>query len=186
MSNIIRAIGGNPDQTVSVAPAVDLDDALNQNSLADLFGIGGLADEIADWNLAKVVGKLYFGQATALNRPADSLAFGWYLSANPKYGKQVICLLDEHRTFTRWFSAGVWAATWTEQPRIDQIIGIGQTRQDVSASRAASVLYTNNTGRPIEISVSTGLGTSAADAMANIQTNSTTAVITTGPYYAGV
>lgn len=32
-------------------------------------------------------------------------------------------------------------------------LGVGQTWQNVSASRAASVTYTNTTGRPIQISV---------------------------------
>lgn len=38
-------------------------------------------------------------------------------------------------------------------------IGVGQTWQNVTASRAASVNYTNTTGRPIQISVGlTGAG----------------------------
>ena len=36
----------------------------------------------------------------------------------------------------------------------DQAFGIGQTWQDVTASRALGTTYTNTTGRPIEVSIS--------------------------------
>ncbi len=32
-------------------------------------------------------------------------------------------------------------------------VGVGQTWQDVSGSRASGVTYTNNTGKPIEVSI---------------------------------
>ena len=35
----------------------------------------------------------------------------------------------------------------------DQAFGVGQTWQDVTASRAKNVVYTNNTGKPIEVSI---------------------------------
>jgi hypothetical protein len=35
----------------------------------------------------------------------------------------------------------------------DQVIGVGQTWQDVTASRSAGVTYTNTTGKPIEVCV---------------------------------
>jgi len=35
-----------------------------------------------------------------------------------------------------------------------QVIGVGQTWQDVTGSRAVATTYTNSTGKPIEISVS--------------------------------
>ena len=43
--------------------------------------------------------------------------------------------------------------TWTSSPL--GVIGVGQTWTDVTASRAANTTYTNNTGKPIMVIVST-------------------------------
>lgn len=39
---------------------------------------------------------------------------------------------------------------------VDDVIGLNQTWQDVTASRAAGVTYTNTTGKPIEVVISAG------------------------------
>ena len=47
----------------------------------------------------------------------------------------------------------------------DQVIGVGQTWQDVTASRALGVTYTNTTGKPIHVIAgifSTNVGTQSA------------------------
>lgn len=41
-------------------------------------------------------------------------------------------------------------------PTTNNALGVGQTWQDVTASRAASTTYTNSTGRPIALSISFG------------------------------
>ena len=51
-----------------------------------------------------------------------------------------------------------------------QVIGIDQTWQDVSASRAVSTSYQNTTGKPINVSVSASSGTSTVQ----VSTNGTT------------
>ena len=38
--------------------------------------------------------------------------------------------------------------------RFDQVIGIGQTWQDLGASRSINITYTNTTGKPIQILLS--------------------------------
>jgi hypothetical protein len=40
-----------------------------------------------------------------------------------------------------------------EVANVDQVIGVNQTWQDVTASRSAGVTYTNTTGKPIEVSI---------------------------------
>lgn len=55
-------------------------------------------------------------------------------------------------------------ASGAQVPRADEILGIaaaqdfgqGQTWQDVNASRAAGVTYTNSTGKPIHVAVTSG------------------------------
>jgi hypothetical protein len=47
------------------------------------------------------------------------------------------------------------ATTGTDAVNFSQVIGIGQTWQNVIASRSAGVTYTNTTGKPILVSVIT-------------------------------
>lgn len=43
------------------------------------------------------------------------------------------------------------------------LIGVGQTWQDVTASRAAGVTYTNNTGRPIQVMITVTVSTQTSN-----------------------
>lgn len=52
-------------------------------------------------------------------------------------------------------------------------LGVGQTWQDVSASRAINTSYQNTTGKPIFVSVS-GYGSAGAAAMAQVSVNGST------------
>ena len=73
-------------------------------------------------------------------------------------------------------------------------LGVGQTWQDVSASRSAGVTYTNSTGRPIVVSIRAQTGTSdcsitvdSVQAAQALQTTATrnflTAVVPNGSTY---
>ncbi len=57
--------------------------------------------------------------------------------------------------------------------RTSAIFGIGQTWQDVTASRSGGVTYTNTTGKPIQISINIK-STSSSISRANITVNGTT------------
>jgi hypothetical protein len=46
----------------------------------------------------------------------------------------------------------------------DNGIGVGQTWQDLTASRAAATDYTNNTGKPIQVLITFGNGSTAGSA----------------------
>ena len=52
--------------------------------------------------------------------------------------------------------------------RENQVIGIGQTWQDVTASRALGTTYTNTTGKPIQIGFSAGGSASSTQFVATI------------------
>lgn len=60
-----------------------------------------------------------------------------------------------------------------------QVIGVGQTWQDVTASRVGGTTYTNTTGKPIMISVS---GTPSADLRMYMTINGQSTICDTGTY----
>ena len=60
------------------------------------------------------------------------------------------------------FAGGLPAASLTgsiADARLPQVIGVGQTWQNVTGSRSFGTTYTNATGRPISVSVSATIGT---------------------------
>jgi hypothetical protein len=62
-----------------------------------------------------------------------------------------------------------------------QVIGVGQTWQDVKASRSSGVTYTNSTGKPIFASASVGFsGNATIDAYVGGVYMGTTGVVTSG------
>ncbi|WP_370548352.1 hypothetical protein NMD69_05345 [Edwardsiella tarda] len=67
---------------------------------------------------------------------------------------------DLPKTFGAAASMNVGKAPGTvaagDDSRFSQMIGVGQTWQEVSASRASGVVYTNTTGKPIQVSICTG------------------------------
>lgn len=95
---------------------------------------------------------------------------------------------DSHRVFTRYYGLNGWSA-WTEmissdnlkqdtgqavdfpmsqRAVTDQLIGVGQTWTDVSASRNTGVNYTNNTGRTMIVSLA-GSGDGTQDGVGEIR-----------------
>jgi hypothetical protein len=53
--------------------------------------------------------------------------------------------------------SGVASTTPATESAAGMSLGIGQTWQDVSGSRAVSTTYTNSTGRPIQVAVGVSL-----------------------------
>ena len=71
------------------------------------------------------------------------------------------------------------AGSSANQPvNFGQVVGIGQTWQDVTASRATGVTYTNSTGKPIQVIVTT-----TTNNQARFFVNG---VLTATAYYGGV
>lgn len=56
--------------------------------------------------------------------------------------------------------------------RTTAIFGIGQTWQNVTASRIGGITYTNSTGKPIEVSIRVGNSTAAATVASTLLVNS--------------
>ncbi len=66
----------------------------------------------------------------------------------------------------------------------NQVIGVGQTWQNVTGSRAIGTLYTNSTGKPIEVIVAcTGNGTNG---LFGVTLNSAVTVYSPSTYGGGV
>lgn len=67
--------------------------------------------------------------------------------------------------------------------RLGHGLGIGQTWQNVGASRAIATTYTNSTGRPIQLAVSVGINT--ASAWVNLIVDGSTVARSAGTYAVG-
>jgi hypothetical protein len=67
--------------------------------------------------------------------------------------------------------------------RLGHGLGIGQTWQNVTASRAIATTYTNSTGRPIQLSVAVAIN--AASAWINLVVDGNTIALSAGTYAAG-
>jgi hypothetical protein len=63
-----------------------------------------------------------------------------------------------------------------EAVNYDQVLGVGQTWQNVTASRTAGVTYTNSTGKPIVVSIRFGLGTNTTSINCGILVDGTIGV----------
>lgn len=59
----------------------------------------------------------------------------------------------------------VSAAGKVQFPAGSDMIGVGQTWQDVKASRAVGTTYTNTTGRPIQVSVTCSVNTGVVNTL---------------------
>jgi hypothetical protein len=71
-----------------------------------------------------------------------------------------------------------WQVAWLAHG-----IGIGQTWQNVAASRALGTTYTNSTGRPIQVSVAAAI--SAASAWLTMTVSGVTVALSSGTYATG-
>ena len=87
-----------------------------------------------------------------------------------KHGTNIVVSADS-ATGKATFPTGVVPATGTGMPVVyEQVLGVGQTWQDVTTSRVAGVTYTNTTGKPIMVAHYFDSGNSGAIAVNNVTT----------------
>ncbi|WP_350614615.1 phage tail protein [Pseudomonas sp. HY7a-MNA-CIBAN-0227] len=153
------------------------------SSLADNagWGIGNqFVSEVLDFNSYKTGGKFITPNAIS-NLPAGWVQSRCLVdvSGGASYSLQLIASATERRFAARtsagdsysvwcefWHNgnlseataaeaaAGASGSTWMSPRRFAALaLGIGQTWQDVTASRAWATTYTNSTGKPIQVSV---------------------------------
>ena len=112
------------------------------------FGLGWYAiDGIAsDCNNLGNTGFYTIGSST-VNGPG----YGAALYVNWRNALTITQLaIGTTRAAMRTFASGTWGA-WVEIATSTNSLGQGQTWQDVTASRALNTIYTNSTGRPIDV-----------------------------------
>lgn len=165
---------GNPQTGV---PATDLDDDYFdsiQEEIAGLVEASGLALDKADRGQVLKALKLLFaantdsmGALASLVGAANKLPY----FTGPKaasltdlssvgrtiIGKttvaEVLTYLGLGNSATRNVGSTSGTVAAGDDSRLNSILGVGQTWQDVKASRAAGVTYTNSTGRPIYVGI---------------------------------
>ena len=153
------------------------------SSLADNagWGIGNqFVSEVLDLNSYKTGGKFITPNAIS-NLPAGWVQSRGLVdvSGGAAYSLQLVASATEQRfaartsagdSYTAWsefwhtgnlreataadMAAGASSSTWVSPRRFGaSALGIGQTWQDMTASRAWATTYTNTTGKPIQISI---------------------------------
>lgn len=126
----------------------------------NLYGLGGEFGAIipGDDVLNITRGGFYTVLGSTANVPV-SVTGSIYAAARESADIQLIFVTSEPNPrvyIGRRFAAAI---TWVQLPNVDQILGVGQTWQDVTGSRAFGVTYTNTTGKPIEILVTPSIST---------------------------
>lgn len=111
-------------------------------------------------------------------KAASGTANGWEVSYLP-YAGSATPLVD---------AASAVVGTSKRYARADHVhptaaIGVGQTWQNVMASRVMGTTYTNSTGRPIQVSMAAAI--SAASAWLTMTVNGVTVAISSGTYATG-
>jgi hypothetical protein len=99
---------------------------------------------------------------------ADSATVIYSTTARTNVLYRNLCFAESTQT-----TAGAWAAApsaivGSAEPLALWLSGYGQTRQNVTGSRAAATTYTNTTGRPISVSVHCSASAASANAILTI------------------
>lgn len=169
-NQMIYTTGANTYATTALTAAgrALLDDAdtaaqrttLGLGALATLDSIVGVGATTvatgADYNDSTLPGGLYFMSPTATGRPVDEYCALVQIRGDSLSWAQIAMVYNSKRLFVRKATD----ASWTEIARVSDVLGVGQTWQNVLASRAVSTSYQNTTGKPIAVSVGGIEGTS--------------------------
>jgi hypothetical protein len=142
-----------------------LDDADAATARATLSAMNGGTSQVTDWNSA-ITNGVYQGADTATNGPSAHYYRGMVWRTDASSITQVLSRGNGEGLWQRRMAGGVWQS-WVEFVHAGNIdaqakaIGVGQTWQNVKASRAAGTSYQNTTGKPIMVAISVSNNTAA-------------------------
>ena len=135
---------------------------LDQNGIPLLRGYqanGKITNDNTDLNTISVNATYNINGGNTLNAPEATWGFvTTYIhsnfSATNACRTQVFIGMQSASMFVRRGNPdGTWTA-WVRKTTVNDLLGVNQTWQDVTASRAFGVTYTNTTGKPIMVSIS--------------------------------
>jgi len=122
------------------------------------FGLGGLGVlNINDLNSNPATG-LYTVNSASINGPASLFGSLYHTHYEDINWTQWVQELGSGKAWVRGMingSLGAWQQVMTSATSL----GVNQTWQDVTGSRALATTYTNSTGRPIALSITATAGT---------------------------
>jgi len=124
------------------------------------FGLGLDATALSDANAIAATG-FYSWNSVVPGAPAPG-QFGTLLHINytASDATQFATSQTANASWFRTKIASTWGA-WQQVMTSATSLGVGQTWQNVTGSRALGVTYTNNTGRPIQVNARCAVSTSA-------------------------
>lgn len=131
-------------------------------------GVGGFATAFTDANAIPFKTGFYAVYVAATNLPPNAAVGDTVImiAASATVAIQIYTSFQAaNLIWTRAFSGATWSP-W----KCQSSIGVGQTWQNMSGSRATNTVYTNNTGRSIQVCFS-GQGNNAIDMWADAIVN---------------
>ncbi len=151
-SPLVTALKTPYDNSTSGLTADTVQDALDElvsDFVSPLdFGIGGFSVQSDDWD-AIVENGIYTNgsntSATGIPEALNQLQM-IHMGSTIGNGVQIAKRVVTGSLWVRTRNSGIWSGWVNHTP-----IGEGQTWQDVSGSRVANTIYTNTTGRSIQV-----------------------------------
>lgn len=150
------------DLTAAGRALMDDADAEAQRTTLGVSGIGGNATLITNWN--SVSGGGFYVGVSASNAPsADNTFVGWASQTSSTGLLLLVGRMGGDELYMRRKVSG----TWQSWARCDVGAGFGYEQSWQSVTRSANTTYTNNTGKPIQVIISTEQSTTLIQTSTN-------------------
>lgn len=155
IAQLLEVIGGGVNPLIpSNNQTSTTDNTPGRVMIVGAFGLGLSRPVImTNANVFSGGGLYHCNSGTPNEPPNNGSGSSIYCSGDTTFGVQLACSYNNSLIYKRSVSSGVWGS-WTQVSTSDNSIGQGQTWQNMTGSRALSTVYTNTSGKPIQVHVS--------------------------------